>query len=262
MDPLKFAARITSSFALSSLKSQSTVLDAGCGGGAIAASMQKGGLKVMAIDSNSQAIAKTEGLGIACRLSDLQTFEHEAFDAVLCSASLHHMDPLDAALNAASRLLKQDGVLLVEDFGYERVDLKTAVWLFNLAQFVIGPTNEKTEKAKVGTEKAAKHGHGRWLLSERKSADRAAEAMAIWRQHNEIDHHVISFERVKNALLDRFEIVSEQNVPYLFRYLCDLLPATKFGAEQAAQIYQWEKEQAESGGIEMCGARIIARKKF
>ncbi len=85
--------------------------------------------------------------------------------------------------------------------------------------------------------------------------------MTLWRKHHEADHHVISFERVKNSLLDHFDIISEQSVPYLFRYLCDLLPATKAGAQQAEQIYQWEREQADAGGIEMCGARLIARKK-
>ncbi len=244
MDPLKFAARITSSFALSHLKAQASVLDAGCGEGEIAASMQKGGLKVTAIDKRAEAVAKTQALGIACSLNDLQSFEHAAFDAILCSCALHHMDPLDQALANASRLLKDDGVLLIEDFGYERVDQKTVVWLFNLAQLI----------ASGGT----RH---QWLLAERKSANRALEAMTVWRKHNEIDHHVIPFERVKNVLLDHFEIVSEQSVPYLFRYLCGLLPATKAGAEQAEQIYQWEREQAEAGGIIMCGARILARKK-
>ncbi|CAN5508684.1 hypothetical protein BH11CYA1_BH11CYA1_14410 [soil metagenome] len=253
--PHSFAARLTSSFALGCLKPKSQVLDVGSGDGAIAASMQKGGLHVTAIDTNQTAVEETKALDIECFNSKFEEFEHDSFDAIICSRSLHHMQPLDKAMGAANRLLKPGGILLVEDFGYERVDQKTAIWLFNLARLVAAD-----EKLVDG-----KHRHS-WLTAERHESNtlgpghEQSEAITSWRHHHEIDHHVSSFERVKNALLDKFEIIEERSVPYLFHYLCDLLPATKIGAEKANLIYQWEKEQAQVGGIEMCGARIIARK--
>ncbi|MBP9093281.1 class I SAM-dependent methyltransferase [bacterium] len=260
--PLSFAARITASFALGCLKPKSRVLDVGCGGGAIAAAMTKGGLLVTAIDPSQSAVEKTTSLGVTCFNSELEKFEHEEFDALLCSRSLHHMQPLDKAISAAHRLLKPNGLLLVEDFGYERVDQKTAIWLFNLAQLIAA--EQRTDKALEGG-KDAKHGHS-WLTEERHESNtlgpghEQSEAITIWRRHHEVDHHVSSFERVKNALLDKFEIIEERSVPYLFHYLCDLLPATKSGAIRATLIYNWERELAQVGGIEMCGARIIAIK--
>ena len=171
------------------------------------------------------------------------------------------MQPLDKAMAAAYRLLKPNGLLLVDDFGYERVDQKTAIWLFNLAQLIAAE-----EKPKKGKDEAAeKHRHG-WLTAERHESNtlgpghEQSEAISLWRHHHEIEHHVSSFERVKNALLDKFEIIEERRVPYLFHYLCDLLPHTKSGADRASLIYNWEKELAQVGGIEMCGARIIAIK--
>jgi SAM-dependent methyltransferase len=171
------------------------------------------------------------------------------------------MQPLDKAMAAAYRLLKPNGLLLVDDFGYERVDQKTAIWLFNLAQLIAA--EEKPKKSK--DEAAEKHRHS-WLTAERHESNtlgpghEQSEAISLWRHHHEIEHHVSSFERVKNALLDKFEIIEERRVPYLFHYLCDLLPHTKSGADRASLIYNWEKELAQVGGIEMCGARIIAIK--
>ena len=255
--PHSFAARLTSSFALGCLKPKSRVLDVGAGDGAIAASMQKGGLLVTAIDSNQAAAEKTKAQGIECFNTTLEDFDDEPFDAILCSRSLHHMQPLDKAMSAANRLLKPGGIFLVEEFGYERVDQKTAIWLFNLAQLVAAERNKDS--------KDTKHCHN-WLIAERRESNtlgpghEQSEAITIWRRHHEIEHHVSSFERVKNALLDQFEIIEERNVPYLFHYLCDLLPATKSGADRASLIYNWEKEQAQVGGIEMCGVRVIAIK--
>jgi len=251
MDPLSFAARITSSFALGCLKPKSRVLDVGSGDGAIAASMLKGGLEVTAIDSNEAAVEKTRAKGVDCILSTLEKFESEPFDAIICSRSLHHIQPLDRSMATASKLLKPGGLLLVDDFGYERVDQKTASWLFNLAELLA-----------IGKENS----HHGWLTAGRKEktilgpGHELSEALTIWRKHFEVDHHVTSFERVKNALLDHFEIMEERSVPYLFHYLCDLLPGTKSGADQASAIYNWEREMAQVGGIEMCGVRLIARK--
>ncbi|MBP6747576.1 class I SAM-dependent methyltransferase [bacterium] len=268
--PLSFAARITASFALGCLKPKSRVLDVGCGDGAIAAAMMKGGLLVTAIDSRQSAVEKTTALGVNCFNSELEKFEHDEFDALLCSRSLHHMQPLDKAIAAAYRLLKPNGLLLVEDFGYERVDQKTAIWLFNLAQLIAAedrpPRSKKDEDAKHNSDgQQEKHGHS-WLTAERHESTtlgpghEQSEAISIWRHHHEIDHHVSSFEGVKNALLDKFDIIEERSVPYLFHYLCDLLPATKSGAVRAGLIYNGERELAQVGGIEMCGARIIAIK--
>ncbi len=259
--PHSFAARITASFALGCLKPKSRVLDVGAGDGAIAAAMLKGGLQVTAIDPNQAAVEKSTALGVNCFKTELEKFEHDEFDALLCSRSLHHMQPLDKAMAAAYRLLKPNGLLLVDDFGYERVDQKTAIWLFNLAQLIAA--EEKPKKNK--DEATEKHRHS-WLTAERHESNtlgpghEQSEAISLWRHHHEIEHHVSSFERVKNALLDKFEIIEERRVPYLFHYLCDLLPHTKSGADRASLIYNWEKELAQVGGIEMCGARIIAIK--
>lgn len=251
--PRDFAARLTASFALSYLKPHSTVLDVGAGDGAIAASMKKGGLNVSAIDPDAEAVKNTTARGIECRQAELLNYQSESaggFDGLLCSRSIHHVEALDKSLAHAKSLLKDDGLLLVEEFGYERIDEKTAVWLVNLAQLVL--------KNSGGNVPLAHNGKPRhqWLIENYEGGD----ALARVRQHLEQRHNISSYERVKSAVMDNFEVIEELKIPFLFQYISDLLPATRAGAEQAQLVYTWEKEQAESGGIAMCGARLIARK--
>ncbi len=48
------------------------------------------------------------------------------FDAVIASFSLHHMHDLDAVLDQLRELLTADGVLIVDEFGWDLLDDKTA----------------------------------------------------------------------------------------------------------------------------------------
>jgi ubiquinone/menaquinone biosynthesis C-methylase UbiE len=249
--PREFAARLTASFALSYLKPHSTVLDVGSGDGVIAASMKKGGLDVSAIDINEEAVLSTTATGVTCQRSELQNFSHEPFDGLLCSRSIHHVEALDRSLANAKKLLKDDGLLLVEEFGFERIDEKTAVWLVNLAQLVSKNSGKNVPLAHNGKPRH------QWLIENYNGDSNALERV---RQHHEQRHNISSYERVKSAVMDHFEIIEEVRIPFLFQYISDFLPATKAGAEHAQLIYTWEKEQAESGGIAMCGARLVARK--
>jgi ubiquinone/menaquinone biosynthesis C-methylase UbiE len=52
-----------------------------------------------------------------------------AFDGILFIQSLHHINPLDQSLAQAARLLDKGGFVLVDDFAFNRIDERTAVWL-------------------------------------------------------------------------------------------------------------------------------------
>src|SRR5215471_7041696 len=50
------------------------------------------------------------------------------FDAIVFPMSLHHIRPVDRALDHAHKLLKPAGLLLIEDFDHERVNEATLHW--------------------------------------------------------------------------------------------------------------------------------------
>ncbi len=105
------------------IKQNSRVLDVGCGDGTLAYFLSDVAADVDAIDAYSDAIeiaqqnyGNISGLRFTCRSFE----EYEAvscYDAVLFSASLHHMELLPT-IQKAKKLLRDNGVLLVVGLAY------------------------------------------------------------------------------------------------------------------------------------------------
>lgn len=109
------------------------VLEVGCGDGALAAMLAAGGLDVVAIDANAEAVAKTRARGLDARLAEWPDFHAGPFDALLFTRSLHHVRDLEASVAAAFAALRPGGVLIVEDFAFEEADEESLAWFAALA---------------------------------------------------------------------------------------------------------------------------------
>jgi SAM-dependent methyltransferase len=98
------------------------LLEIGCGRGELTTALAVGGYDVLGIDP-----AAPEGdLFRRLTLDDLD--EPGPYDAILAANSLHHIRDLDAALDKVVSLLAEDGVLVVEEFGWDRLDEATLDW--------------------------------------------------------------------------------------------------------------------------------------
>jgi SAM-dependent methyltransferase len=101
----------------------SRVLEVGCGpSGALAAALAAAGHDVLAIDPRAPA----GPIFRAVALEDLD--EPGPFDAVVAVRSLHHIGDLEAAIGRLHALLVPEGVLVVEEFVWDRMDEATARW--------------------------------------------------------------------------------------------------------------------------------------
>jgi SAM-dependent methyltransferase len=158
------------------------VLDAGCGAGALAAQLIAGGYDVTAIDLDPSAALAA---GVPAVRADLVGFEAAPFDAIMMRMSLHHMEPLEGALEAAARLLAPGGSLVVDDFAWERADAALATWFYD-AGAIVG---------------------GRDLV-----ADPANE----WEREHD---HLATGEDMVAALSARFDLKAVRRMPFLHRYL-------------------------------------------
>lgn len=99
------------------------VLEIGCGAGELARALAAARYDVTAVDPDAPEGAIFE------RMQFEELPERDRFDAVVASRSLHHIADLGAAVDKIARLLDPAGVLVLDEFAWDRLDTATAVWL-------------------------------------------------------------------------------------------------------------------------------------
>ena len=100
------------------------VLEVGCGQGELTTSLSVAGYDVLGIDPLAPSGEHFRRL----KLEDLE--DSERFDAVVAGFSLHHIPDLHAAFDKIAGLLPPGGVLVVDEFGWDRLDDTTLDWLY------------------------------------------------------------------------------------------------------------------------------------
>jgi ubiquinone/menaquinone biosynthesis C-methylase UbiE len=96
------------------------VLEVGCGRGELALALDGRGYEVVAVDPEAP-----EG-PIFRRVTIEELKEPRSFDRAVASFSLHHLSDLDRALAKLRGLLAPDGLVIVDEFGWDLLDETTA----------------------------------------------------------------------------------------------------------------------------------------
>ena len=99
-----------------------TILDLGCGDGALSLRIAESGATVVAVDAAPDMVAAARARGLDARVMDGEalTFDQE-FDAVFSNATLHWMRRPDAVITGMRRALKPGGRLIAEFGGGDNV---------------------------------------------------------------------------------------------------------------------------------------------
>ena len=98
------------------------LLEVGCGDGQLALALDADGYDVTAIDPRAPD-------GPIFRRVTLEAFDDErAFDAVVASLSLHHVENLGVAFDKVASFLRPGGTLVLQEFARERLSGATARW--------------------------------------------------------------------------------------------------------------------------------------
>jgi ubiquinone/menaquinone biosynthesis C-methylase UbiE len=100
------------------------VLDVGCGQGELTTSLAIAGYDVLGIDP----LAPPGDHFRRLKLEDVE--ETELFDGIVAGFSLHHVRDLEMGLDKIVRLLQPGGVLVVDEFAWDRLDETTLDWLY------------------------------------------------------------------------------------------------------------------------------------
>lgn len=105
-----------------------TVLEVGAGTGVLARRLNEAGYDVTPIDP----VATNAAVVHAVTLEEFS--EDKQYDAVVASRSLHHIADLESAIDKIHEYLDVTGYVLLNEFGWERVDEPTGKWLYSQLQ--------------------------------------------------------------------------------------------------------------------------------
>ena len=167
------------------------VLDVGCGQGELTTALSVAGYDVLGIDPLAPSGEHFRRL----KLEDLE--DSERFDAVVAGFSLHHIRDLGAALDKIAGLLPAGGVLVVDEFAWDRLDDTTLDWLYGQRRAL------------------AAAGHGEAPASH-------DELRSEW----EAEHLGLhGFEALRDALDGRFDEREFEWTPFLHRTLAGVATA-------------------------------------
>jgi SAM-dependent methyltransferase len=100
------------------------VLEIGCGPGELARALAAARYDVTAVDPDAPEGPIFERM----RFEELP--ERGRFEAVVASRSLHHISDLGSAVDKIARLLVPGGVLVLDEFAWDRLDEPTAALLY------------------------------------------------------------------------------------------------------------------------------------
>jgi len=246
--PLIFAASYTADFIVSAIPQKSNpFLDVGCGDGLVTRQLQLRGYNIVAIDASLKSVERARKNGVEAIHSKLEDYDHRPFDCIYMSRALHHMPPLKQTLDKVSKLLTENGMLVIEDFGFDLADEAACAWLFEQSRRVLAELTEP-----VGCDF-----HHDWLHEQIKTP---GEAYERWKKRYSIEHQLWSSAHMLSALKEHFDVKTQSKVSYLFRFICDLLPGTEYGAARAREIFASEQSLINDGTIAAVGLRWILTK--
>ena len=217
------------------------LLEVGCGDGAIAATLAERGYAVIALDESLAVAASSAAAPVTWVESNFLFYDGAAggkpFDAVLFTRSLHHVAPLDRALDRAAALLRPGGRLLAEEFAFDRVTLPTARWWYDLESILVAAG----------------------ILTPPDPALAAVRnPLGRWRQEHAHDPPLPSGHDMLAAVRERFETGPAEEAPYLYRYAHERAVPGEAAERAVRQIFEVESRLVRERDIAAAGLRIVA----
>lgn len=211
-------------------------LEIGCGKGHLAKALVDKGHQVLPIDVSEEAVAFARSLGLPAKQTDIFGVSDSVFDGILFVQSLHHINPLDQSLAQAALLLDKGGFVLVEEFAFNKLDEKTAVW-FQAVQNILAATGiDAFHRIDIG------------------------EAFTHLTNYYS-EHGIHTGEDLIRALRNVFrEVEISEGGPYLYRYFVQKMGSRAEGSDLIKAIFDWEKFQIEKRFVQGLGLRVVASK--
>jgi len=191
-----------------------TIVEVGCGNGYLSLELARDGHDVIGIDlspdsievavRSSTAHPHPPGFGSLRYLcTDLNTWQapEACFDCVIFNRSLQHISALQQTMAKLQRLLKHGGRIICQDYAYDRLDERTACWLYQMQRLLLLSGRYEADPATLPEESAS------------------IEALRTAWLTCASEHHLNRYEEMISALHGTCHEHFFAWAPYLFVYL-------------------------------------------
>jgi SAM-dependent methyltransferase len=229
------------------LRKGARVLEVGAGGCELAAKLAWRGVRMTALD-----------LEIPNELSPIQNLDtvqkdfldfsvsdpKDRFDAILFTRSLHHIAPLERALDRALEVLAPGGLFVAEEFSLEAPDRPTLRGYYDAMDLLssAGLIDQR--------EHAHEHAHAN-----------AEDVLERWRVDHDEDPPLNTGAHMMAEVAARFDAIEVMTCPYLYRTLAERLDDAERGEAIARHLFAIENQRIDRGEIRPVGLRICAHKR-
>jgi SAM-dependent methyltransferase len=233
MTPEVFRTREVTEFLVSALTGCTRVLEVGCGRGAVARELAARGFAITALDVELRDLVDAPGVTFVER--DFLAYDAPPFDAIVFTASLHHIAPLAAAIDRAHALLVPGGRFVADEFDLDAPDARTLGWYYDTQQQLVA---EGYDAHRID------HPHG--------------DLVHRWQHAHAHDTRLHTGAEMLAAIGARFSLGETQRLPYLYRYITTGLPQDDRGGDIAARVRATEQRLIDERAIAAVGLRISA----
>lgn len=238
-DPTEVATLATVEFVTSNVPGAKTILEVGCGAGQVAAALAKRGFAVTGVESDPSSVAKALESGVNVVKGSWPDVSVGRVNAVVFTRSLHHISPLPAAIAKTREVLLPQGLVLVEDFAFDAANKNTIEWFLTVLE---SPRAQSLIAWSEDSFVTRLHN--------------AKNPLVAW--HADHDHNLHTISDMRRELNGWFNVRDTHHVPYLYRYLIPVLPATQEAWTLVKETYDEEWRLGKRKEMSLIGRRITA----
>ena len=236
MNPGQLAIGQTVSFLGDVLRGRHRILEVGCGKGDVARKLGATGLRITALDVLLQDPSPSTNVTFVER--DFLHYDTEPFDAIVFTASLHHISPLEAAVDRAYRLLVPNGLFVADEFDLDAPNSTTLRWYYDTQELLAAADMFPKEKIDAPKE----------------------DVIARWRAAHSDEPPLHTGVQMRRAVAGRFDLKDVHGAAYLYRYITKHLPHDARGVGVAKHVYDTERRGIADGSLSAVGLGIVAVK--